>query len=141
MMRIVLAALACLGFASCGSHASRMSPPTALSAECATVLQSCGRAAGLACVSLRYSTYSTCRDSVCHENVAALLRANGVTVRVAVGPPLPAFSGRPGCIGTRDDITGTAQEAACLAQVLGSGYRVAKKGCNGDGFPHAVFVR
>ncbi len=74
--------------------------------------------------------------------VAALLRAQGVTTTsVYPLPPVDFPFGLPGCVGTRRDIGGTLEEAACLVQVLGPGYFADPTGCNGDGIRHTVMVR
>jgi hypothetical protein len=42
-----------------------------------------------------------------------------------------------GCVGYREDLSGTRQGAECLAELLGEGYRVGS--CNGAGFPYSVY--
>ena len=121
-------------------------PTPLVSAACSTTLRACG-VGKMYCVSLRFAVGSACRDSGCLDSLTTLLTSNGVTTTAAIGPDWemgPQW--QPGCVGTRPDIGGTAQEAECLVQLLNAisttgKYTVDATRCNADGFPHMVVAR
>ena len=56
----------------------------------------------------------------------------GVDILVSHSP----LGFKPGCVGYRHDIYGTAEGAKCIADFLGSGFNVGQ--CIADGFPYTI---
>jgi len=114
--------------------------PSALSAGCRNLLVGSSCHPGFNCVSLRFFTGSENGETNAND-VAQVLRAEGITFIGPLVAPLLSDVGSLACVGWRPDIDGTPQGAQCLADLLGAPYQTQNTlptQCNFDGFPYEV---